>query len=99
MEIQTSMRDILNMTWNLRGDKSVSASSEGYSDPSQRLLRLNDFCSIIRCSHYSRVTLAVYEDYVNKLGMLTSLAIMLEALSFDRTVDLKDCIGVAVFPS
>lgn len=81
MEIQTSMHDILKMMWNLGGDKSVSGSSEGYSDPSQWLLRWNDFCSIIRCSHYSRVTLAGYEDYANKAGMLTSLAVIQDTLS------------------
>lgn len=75
MEIQTSFRDNLNMTQNLGSDKSMSDTAEGYSHPSQWLLRLNDFRSIIRCSNYSRVTLAV-GYYVSKPGMLTSLANM-----------------------
>lgn len=49
MEIQTSFHDILNMARNLGSDKSMSNTEEGYSHPSQWLLRLSDFCSIIRC--------------------------------------------------
>lgn len=75
MEIQTSFHDILNMMRNLGSYKSMSDSAESYSRPSQWLLRLNDFRSIIRCSNYSRVTLVV-EYYVSKAGMLTSLANM-----------------------